>query len=386
MVELRSDEGGVRRQVDRPAPIPAAADGSETARAVLAVLNNASGEKPSCPSCTAVGVQRWGFTDGLQRFRCKACQRSFTPLTGTPLARLRRRDLWLEHAQILHEGSSIRVAARRLGVHRNTSLRWRHRWLTNPRDLRAEVFAGPVEVDTVRLQDIPNGKRAWQRVGLSEPLQDDTTPCAGQRERGGRCMSVLVVCDHNGAVADAVLPRIDVPSLTSVLGPLLDPQRAVFCSPGAPSFRAFAAMRCLPHFPQAEDAAAANASASAPGRAGRSQLGHARAYIARLRQWMRRFRGVSIGFLPNYLGWRRLLDRTGDRLTPQAWLRIAIGRDDQQATVTMSSTERGGAKRSGRGRGPGRDRENGPRMGQCGLFGGEAQGCGDGERGEAGGR
>ena len=277
MMELGSDDDCMRRRLDRAARVPAAAGRSETAPAVLAILNDTSGVKPSCPSCTAVGVRRWGFADGLQRFRCKTCQRSFTLLTGTPLAPLRRRDLWLDHAQLLHEGSSIRVAARRLGVHRNTSLRWRHRWLINPRDLQDEVFAGPVEVDTVRVQGIPNGKYAWQRVGIPEPLQDDNRPCANQRERGGRCMSVLVVCDHYGDVADAVLPRIDAPSLTSVLGPLLDPQRAVLCSPGVSSFRAFAALQGLPHQPHAEDTAAPGAGMAAAHLADRSTLGHVRA-------------------------------------------------------------------------------------------------------------
>jgi hypothetical protein len=36
---------------------------------------------------------------------------------------------------------------------------------------------------------------------------------------------------------------------------------------------------------------------------------HVNAYHSRLKDWMRRFKGVSTKYLANYLGWRRLLER-----------------------------------------------------------------------------
>jgi transposase-like protein len=90
---------------------------------VLALLNEPAATPPPCPSCRGRRVQRWGQSGGVQRFRCTACGRSFNALTGTPLARLRRRDLWLDNAQVLNEGLSIRAAGRRLGIHHNTTFR-----------------------------------------------------------------------------------------------------------------------------------------------------------------------------------------------------------------------------------------------------------------------
>jgi hypothetical protein len=40
------------------------------------------------------------------------------------------------------------------------------------------------------------------------------------------------------------------------------------------------------------------------------------AYAARLKDWMRPFKGVASKKLPSYLGWRRSIERDGDRLTP----------------------------------------------------------------------
>ena len=40
------------------------------------------------------------------------------------------------------------------------------------------------------------------------------------------------------------------------------------------------------------------------------------AYISRLKQWMVRFKGVATKYLANYLGWRRMIEREGDALSP----------------------------------------------------------------------
>ena len=42
-----------------------------------------------CPQCQSKNVGSWGRANGLKRYRCRDCHRSFNALTGTPLARLR---------------------------------------------------------------------------------------------------------------------------------------------------------------------------------------------------------------------------------------------------------------------------------------------------------
>src|SRR3954451_11586591 len=54
-----------------------------------------------CPHCGAVGVVKHGLDDnGQQRFRCRpplGCGRTFNALTGTPLARMRKPEIWLAY-------------------------------------------------------------------------------------------------------------------------------------------------------------------------------------------------------------------------------------------------------------------------------------------------
>jgi hypothetical protein len=49
------------------------------------------------------------------------------------------------------------------------------------------------------------------------------------------------------------------------------------------------------------------------------------AYMSRLKAWMAPFKGVTSKYLENYLGWRRMIERDGDRLTPCHALAAARG-------------------------------------------------------------
>src|ERR1035437_5359895 len=64
-------------------------------------------ERTGCPHCGGRTLQRWGSSAGLPRYRCGDCRRSFNALTGTPLARLRKKERWADHAQALVSGERL---------------------------------------------------------------------------------------------------------------------------------------------------------------------------------------------------------------------------------------------------------------------------------------
>ena len=49
-------------------------------------------ERQGCPHCAGREIVGWGRSDGLLRFRCKSCGRTFNALTKTPMAHLRKKD------------------------------------------------------------------------------------------------------------------------------------------------------------------------------------------------------------------------------------------------------------------------------------------------------
>src|SRR4051795_8093913 len=96
------------------------------------LLERAFAAAPPCPHCGAERLQRWGHASGLRRYRCQARHKTSNVLTGTSLARLRKKACWLRYGEALAAGVSLTKAAARCGVHLTTSFRWRHRFLRGP--------------------------------------------------------------------------------------------------------------------------------------------------------------------------------------------------------------------------------------------------------------
>lgn len=135
----------------------------------LDLIESRVNQMPSCPKCRDTKVVRNGQADGLQRYKCRGCGVTFNALTGTPLARLRQRDKWLLQAQALDQGLSVRKAAARMGVHRTTSFRWRHRFLTLPREVKERALCGVAEADETYMLRSFKGQRVVSFAARNHP-------------------------------------------------------------------------------------------------------------------------------------------------------------------------------------------------------------------------
>jgi transposase-like protein len=141
------------------------------------LLEEAFAAAPRCPHCAAARLQRWGHASGLRRYRCAACRKTFNALTGTSLARLRKKACWLRYGEALAAGMTLAKAAAHCGVHLTTSFRWRHRFLRAPAATR-EALGGVVEADETFFRRSHKGSRRW-RCG-------DAPPGRGPHRRGER--------------------------------------------------------------------------------------------------------------------------------------------------------------------------------------------------------
>ena len=131
----------------------------------IAAIEAAFATAPECPHCQSEAAGTWGAANGLRRYRCRACRKSFNALTGTPLAQLHKRELWSGHAQALVDGISLRKVAERLDVDLTTAFRWRHRFLKAPKALKAKKVQGTVEVDETYFRRSHKGTHKLQRKG-----------------------------------------------------------------------------------------------------------------------------------------------------------------------------------------------------------------------------
>ncbi len=267
--------------------------------------------RPCCPSCQTERPYRHGLDRGVQRYRCRACRKTFSALSGTPLARLRHRAKWLDYLSYMLETKSVRAAAKGVDVHRNTSFRWRHRFLALTRHDRAERLAGIAEADEMFLLESQKGSRTLDRPA---------------RRRGGVASTrgithehvcILVARDRTGQTLDFITGRAAVTNrqLHRHLGPRLD-RDVLLVTDGHPAYRSFAREAGIAH--------AVVSLRSGKRVHGAVHVQNVHGYHQRFRLWLARFHGVASRYLPNYLGWRWALD--GERITsPESLLRVALG-------------------------------------------------------------
>ncbi|MEX5748237.1 IS1595 family transposase [Massilia sp. X63] len=282
---------------------------------LVALIGQLGAAQRRCPACACERYYRHGQANGLPRYRCRACRRTYNDLSGTPLARLRRRDKWLDYLGTVLTSTSVRSAAAQVGVHRNTAFRWRHRFLERAKHDRPQLLNGIAEADEMFLLESQKGAKKLDRPARKRGGR------AGKRGISRELDCILVARDRGGQTIDAVVGRgaLTAAHLARHLLPRLDRQ-VLLVSDGHAAYRAFARQHGIAH--QAVDLhAGVRVRRSA---AGAIHVQNVNAYHSRFRQWLSRFRGVASRYLPNYLGWRWALD--GNRITSaEQLLRIAIG-------------------------------------------------------------
>ncbi|MGH8805745.1 MAG: IS1595 family transposase [Polaromonas sp.] len=253
----------------------------------------------ACPACQCPRIVRNGQAGGVQRFKCRGCGTTFNTLTGTPLARLRHRAKWLQQAEAMDAGLSVRKAAARLGVHRTTAFRWRHRFLAVPREAKATGLAGVVEADEAYvLRSFKGQPRRLTEDGSRRPRRRGGH--AAKRGLSQEQVPVLVVRNRSGHTTDFVLACANKRGLVAVLPTALAVD-AVLCTDGSSMLASVARDLGLEHH-------GLNTLRGERTR-GAWHIQNVNAYHSRFKGWMARFKGVATSYLPNYLGWFRALDR-----------------------------------------------------------------------------
>ena len=151
------------------------------------------------------------------------------------------------------------------------------------------------------------------------------------RKRGGKAskrglsseqIPVLICRDRMGHTADFVLKKIDTENLGAALKPLIADD-AILCSDGEKALAAVAREIGVIHRP-------VNLSAGIRVIGKVYHIQNVNAYSSRLKQWIRQFHGVATRYLENYLGWRRMIERQTQPLSPQSILSAALRLNNHQ--------------------------------------------------------
>lgn len=284
-------------------------DGSSLAELLAAIREARFSRGMNCPRCDSNRIQRWGQFSGRKRFRCKGCGRTFSDLTGTPAAYIKKLCLWEQYGLRLAASDSVRSSARQLRISPATAFRWRHRLLGPLHSSKPERLGAWIEIDTLRFAYSEKGRRrlgrpARQRGAAQGEALFEPVVVVAACDRGGHA-----IVWNSGRLFSGVLLR-------SMLDGNVDECPTICAASG--SFSPASAF-AVHHRGTFHDTRRRGIRSGAV-----ELLVHtrtARAFCRRLKSWIARFRGVATRYLRNYLMWHLVLDRLHRQSLPAVVLR-----------------------------------------------------------------
>lgn len=247
-----------------------------------------------CPHCKHDKLWKHGRANGLQRWRCQKCRKTCNGLTGTPLARLRKKEKWLENADAMIAGLSVRKTAVKCEVHPNTSFRWRHRFLECQQKAQCKDLSGIAESDTTYFRISEKGSKNLKRKprkrgghGSRPGINKELVALLTLRDRTGKGAERLVAEDLSRQAAELYKKHLHDDTL--------------LLTDGGYELRTAAKSR-NPDAHMALIGKKSRGEKSSP-----YHLQTNNGYHAKLKIWMARFHGVATKYLSNYAGWFRHL-------------------------------------------------------------------------------
>jgi transposase-like protein len=250
----------------------------------------------NCLYCDCSEVVKNGKHKEAQRYKCKACERTFTDLSATPLSGSRYKDKWPGYLKCMIDGKSIRKCSEILEISVSTSFMWRHKILNAISRLDVAPLKGIAEIDETFMLHSEKGSR--NIVGRKP------------RKRGGKSKKrgisneqdcILVALDRTGNTLATVAcrGRISKKEAEVVLDGLVQGVTTL-CTDSHSTWQAFARDREIEHVEL-------NVSKHERVR-GLYHIQNVNNFHQRFKGWLDRFRGVASKFMNNYIAWFRFLD------------------------------------------------------------------------------
>ena len=286
-----------------------AVDRRDSVKFVARLLNDNS-RNIVCPHCESNKLQKWGIRNDMQRYKCKKCRRTFNALTGTPLANLRKKGRWLSYAECLKNGLTVREAASKCGVHKNTSFRWRHRFLKNSTNIKPNKLSGIVEVNDKVFARSEKGSKNMNIAPRTRGFKSVAQIPVKYR------VFTLYCRDRSKNSYDNILSKFNAETVQREIGGLIITD-TLLCSHDKQVYLKYTKQFGVRH-------GVLGISKREIVRKDIVHIQNVRLYIRKLEIWMERFHGVATKYLINYLSWFRELDEFDYNITPDTILLRAM--------------------------------------------------------------
>ena len=281
----------------------------------------------SCIYCKGNHVVKNGKRkDGVQRFLCRDCRRSFIPSSGTITSRTRKSiSIWAAYLKCMMDQKTLKQTSEECHISMSTAFTWRHKILDTLGELTEKTWlTGVVEADETFFNVSFKGNHKRSR-DFSMPRK--------AHKRGNdvhaKGLSSEKVCVPS-AISDAgisyakpgKLGKISADCITNILGNKIAPH-TILCTDKERAYLDMAAQNELKLIQTDTDCRMISINGKSYG------IQRVNAYHSRLKLFIRGFHGVSTKHLGNYIVWNDLLSgnhRNRDAFFNQLWGQILCAR------------------------------------------------------------
>ena len=252
-----------------------------------------------CPHCNCMEIVKFGKRKGVQRYRCDDCRKTFSSVTGTFLRWTKKSFFtWKTFIKCMMDGRSVRKSAELCKFSTKTSWVWRHKVLDALAQYQQSQprMTNVVEADdTFFALSFKGGKPKGRKV---HRRGEKATKRGTSREKV--CVSCAV--ERNGQLYSKVsaLGKPTAEALREVFRNRFS-KEAIMCTDSDTAYVKYAKRRKLDHI-------------KVPNGTKKLDTYHVQNinnYHYHLKEFIRRFKGVSTKWLNNYLVWFNTIQSGG---------------------------------------------------------------------------
>lgn len=245
-----------------------------------------------CPECgSPKAIVKYGFTNkGIQRYYCKDCDVIFTPLSYTFLSGTHKELAdWLQYIHCMVEGYSLRKSAEYCGISLRTAFFWRHKILDIlGQKLKRIKLRSIVEADDTFVRESYKGNKPVGREAYKRG-EKASKPGLSQEQI---CISTAIDTNGNSYGKISARGHAKAKEINKAIGKQIK-KDAILCTDNDSSYKKFAKDKNLEHM-------IINTDRHTNGVYNIQLINN---FHSRLKDFLRKFKGVSTKYLDNYLSW-----------------------------------------------------------------------------------
>ncbi len=258
-------------------------------------------KQSSCPRCGSLKYVKNGSSKGVKRYKCKACQRSFTAYTGTWLAHLHKKEKLIPYLKLMKLDLSLDKIKAELQINKKTALDWRHKISASISDIESGVFMGITESDETFFLHSNKGSKD---LDIKARHRGKSIKTKGISEEQ---VAVIVSTDRKKTinVNVACLGRITKLNITQAIGKMVVKQ-TILCSDGHVSYKGFAKDNSIEHH-------VLRANLNEYVKRKKFHIQHVNSMHSRVKNWINKEKlGVATKNLQMYMNWFHLKEKYKD--------------------------------------------------------------------------